>query len=82
MSWASHNPELYEQIEREGVQASLEKALHSCGFDEVDIDTVRAIIEVLSTEFPKVWDALTSAALKQISDAEADHWANIADARG
>ena len=58
MSWASHNPEKYEEVERSAVASLVEKHLRESGFDAVDRDTVNAVVLVLQEGQRKAFDEL------------------------
>jgi len=85
MSWAAHNPEKYEEIEREGVTAKLRSALKENGFDEYDADTLTAIVDTLQVcasgaTIYNPWSQLTCWACQEISNAEGDYFGGLADA--
>jgi len=82
MSWATHNVEAYEEIEKTGVINKIYKELKDNGFEDMDSDTVIAVVESLSqAKDRKPYYALLWWSNKEVSDAEADHFASIADAR-
>lgn len=80
MSWAAHNPEAYDEILKQGVVRKLKKE-----FENTDRDTLAAIVESVfeSTDNygTQVRDKLIDWSQREIMEAEADHWASIADSR-
>ena len=79
MSWAAHNPEAYDEILKSGIVNKLRKELADNGFNfEDDFDFLPAVVEVMFQE-PKISAALLSWALREVTDAEADHWATLAN---
>ena len=85
MSWASHNPELYDEMIRKGIQRYLEDALYRNGFtfpQNGDDDEMTALVEMFQEDphFSKIYDNLMTLANAQICDAETNHFAGLADA--
>jgi len=82
MSWAAHNPEAYNEILKAGVKDRITKELRDTGFDGLDPSTVDAVVESLQqAKDSKPFDALISWSQHEVSNAEADHFADIADSR-
>ena len=81
MSWASHNPELYDEITRKGIVKYLDGLLQSNGFDPPGewLDGYTALVEVLQAENSSAYTILLNLASKQIIDAETDHFSRLAD---
>lgn len=81
MSWASHNPEKYEEIERTGVADAIAKTIAEQGFEGYDRDTIKMVVETLQSEASgptqsNVWSQLTTWAYKEIIEAEADYFSS------
>jgi hypothetical protein len=85
MSWAARNPEQYDEILKQAVVSKLKKELDANGFENMDRDTLAATVESIfeSTENygTQVRDKLIDWSQREIMEAEAEHWANIADSR-
>jgi len=82
MSWASHNPELYDEMIRRGIASYLSHSLHRNGFEtDADDDVLVALAEMFQEDshFSKVYDALMTLANAQICQAEQNHFARLAD---
>ena len=82
MSWAAENPEKYDAILAEAVRDKLAKELKLSGFENMDPDTIAAIVEVLQTEtsgatIHNAWHNLTTWAGKEVTASEADHFASL-----
>lgn len=45
MSWAANNPEAYDNILKDGVVNRINRELDDAGFEEMDSDTVIAIVD-------------------------------------
>jgi len=84
MSWASHNPEAYDDILTDGIKDRIAKALRDSGFDGLDPSTVDAVVEAIYQEDSdsKVFNALVDWSQHEIVNAEADYFGSIADSRG
>ena len=84
MSWAAHNPEAYEAIVKDGIVNRLRQELVENGFDPDGnaIFTLAALVESLAeAKDTRVYNALVDWSTREISEAEADHWATLADSR-
>jgi hypothetical protein len=83
MSWAADNPEAYDEILKAGIVRRLEKDLTDNGFDFDDSnELLSAVVESLAqAKDTRVYEALMHWSQAEISDAEADHWASLADSR-
>ena len=77
MSWASHNPELYDLITRKGIVAHLQYALYKDGFEE----TLEAFVEMIQqdTHFRRVYTELRDMSIGKIQEAEQQYFAELAD---
>ena len=77
MSWASHNPELYDAITRKGIVAHLQYALYKDGFEE----TLEAFVEMIQqdTHFRRVYVELRDMSTAKIQEAEQQYFAELAD---
>ena len=62
MSWAAHNPEGWDEVERLAVASWL----------RIDEESMW-ILEVIQDECPRAWDHLRDAATDKFPDAEADY---------
>ena len=62
MSWASHNPEAYDEMCVEGIANKLET--------EVDDVYAASIVEHIKESCPKAFSELCSWAFKEISEAQ------------
>ena len=85
MSWASHNPEAYDEILKAGIVTKLCKELAGNGFDleNSELFAITALVESLAeAKDTRVYKALLDFAQHEIVDAEADHWATLGDSRG
>ena len=87
MSWAADNPEAYDEIERVGVSTRIEQLLREEGFNVFDHDTVCAVVETLQRNasgptINNVWGQLTAWAVKDVVEAEADHFASQGASNG
>ena len=80
MSWASHNPELYDEICLNGI---FNKLQCQKGLTQPDNDVDReALAHIRDTyEFYNVWLCLMDWAHEEIVAAEGDHFSSLADAR-
>ena len=83
MSWASHNPELWDEICKKGIgrQIYLELREHGYDFDQTTgwEEALHAIVDVLYESYD-VKVLLSSWADKTVSEAMGDHFASIGDA--
>ncbi len=79
MSWASHNPELYDEICLNGILGKLQ---HHKGLaqpdKEIDKDSLAYIRDTYG--FYNVWLCLMDWAHEEISAAERAHFADLVDA--
>lgn len=91
MSWAAHDVEGYEQCERVAVAAKLRSALAENGFDNLDSDTIDAVVETLQQEASKgeplgvhnsAWDKLVDWSGNLLGQAEADYLMREAEPQG
>lgn len=72
MSYFSHNPEAYDEIERRGVANYL--AFHM-GDEALLDDLTEALCELqMASESQTAWKELTRLAQKQIQNAEVSFW--------
>lgn len=78
MSWASHNPELYDEICERGIVNKIIRTVEQYANDCPPEDDVALIVSALYQE-DTVRDALLSWANSSICDAEANHWARQVD---
>lgn len=82
MSWAADNPETYEGLCREAVLRKLKTELDAHEFEGLDAHTLEAVIEVLCYEGQSTnrnlqfWSPLVIWSTKELTDAEADHFAS------
>ena len=61
MSWASHNPEAYDEILKAGIANKLEKEAAENGFEDLDRDTITALVEsIYQAKDGSVYTALIS----------------------
>ena len=83
MSWASHDVEGWDEVERNAVTARLKRALVDCGFEGLDTDTIEAVVFALQQEANEgnpigrpnsPWAGLVDWSLKELSHAEADYF--------
>ena len=88
MSWAAHNPELYDQCCKSGLHWKLADELkrynhnfdQEHGYDEVHRDQIiEAVIDVLYDQ-SELTSVLACWASKEVSEAMGDHFASIGDA--
>ena len=80
MSWASHNPELYDDICMRGIHRYLYDALADYDLNTISsLDLLEVVVEVLYTDH-KMAAALREWAHKRIIDAEASYWGHCVDA--
>jgi hypothetical protein len=78
MSWAAHNPELYEQICKRGIAWKLQREIARNGFDPRDAEEMMAnIVEVLYETFG---NTLSGWASEEISESEGSYFGDLADA--
>lgn len=78
MSWAAHNPEIYDKILKSGVVRKLTKELTDYGFKGRDRDTLVAIVDVMA-EDSKVYDALIWWSRQEGTEAEREYFAGLVD---
>ena len=71
MSWAANNVEAYDECERNAVVDLLAKSLVSNGFYMYDEMSLNAFVEVLQSDFPKIFQLLASGS--DVSAAIADY---------
>jgi len=80
MSYFSHHPEAYDQIEVKGVVSSLLSYFRDDSDDEdlrARLSEIMGEIQCPSTKYPKdrvVWDALVEWASDSIKSAEQSYW--------
>lgn len=76
MSWASHNPELYDEIVRKGLARLLDRSMATEGGFEGETllteDQLAAVIETIELCWPKAYEVLRDCGSSAICDAEAD----------
>lgn len=78
MSWASRDPERWDEICRNGIMAKLESRANM-GANHFDRDEVEAaLIEAMECHALNL--ALTTWASKEIDEAEGDHFSGLIDA--
>lgn len=75
MSWASHNPELYDELCEKGIARALDSVLGG----EFTKEQIATITYLLYQE-PKLQDALLAWASGPVAQAIANHWAAQVDA--
>ena len=86
MSWAADEPETYDALCRKAVLQKLRHELIAHGFAGMDDDTLEAVVEVLCYEGQNIdrnlqfWSPLILWSTRELSDAEADHFASRIDA--
>lgn len=74
MSWASHNPELYDEITRKACSTKFIKAMNAMGSSEdLSDEQLDLIIDTMIEKFPKMYDRLISESNNEICDGLADH---------
>lgn len=75
MSWASHNPEMYDEITRKACILKFSKAVSKMGSSEdLSDEQLDLVIGTMEEHFPKMYDRLISEANKEICDGEADYF--------
>ena len=83
MSWAAHNPELWDEICKKGIvrQIYLELREHGYDFDQTTEweEALRAVVDVLYQSYD-VAALLSSWADKAVGGEVLDHFASIGDA--
>ena len=80
MSWAAHNPELYDDICKKGICWKLSAAFEEVWGGQPDNpETFDQVIEVLQQEAPKAYDALLTWAHDSVIEAEQDYWGGLVD---
>jgi len=80
MSWASHNPELYDEICLNGIFEKLQRHKGLTQPDgEIDKESLAHIRD--THEFYNVWLCLMDWAHEEIVAAERDHFLSLADSR-
>ena len=81
MSWASHNPEKWDEICVEGIARKIGQVIHDLEGIDLQPEDLLSIGHILYHESTgKVQDALMQWANKEISSVESDYWADLADA--
>ena len=88
MSWAADEPETYDALCRKAVLQKLKSELDAHGFNVLDVDSeaLEAVVEVLCYEGQSIdrnlqfWSPLILWSTRELSDAEADHFAAKVDA--
>ena len=87
MSWASHNPELYDQCCKTGLHWKIANALKEYnhifdqehGYDECHRDEIiNAIVDVLYDQ-SELSSVLSCWAAKEVGEAMGDHFTSIGD---
>jgi hypothetical protein len=79
MSWARHNPELYDEMCERGIVKKILQTVQESFDDVVDEDDVTMIVATLHDSAPRVWDELNAWASDEASDEIREHFAGIAD---
>ena len=80
MSWASHNPELWNELCLNSILMKLQRHKGLTQPDnEIDKESLTHIRDTY--EFYNVWLCLMDWAHEEIVAAEADHFSTLADAR-
>ena len=83
MSWASHDPERYDKLTREGIAEYLTQSLVADGFEltEGNIETCLQLADTMQTlpELRGVYVELQRLASLHILHAEQDYFGSIAD---
>ncbi len=80
MSWAAHNPEKYDEICREGMVEFLKKRIPELEGQEDNLDYLLSELKDDIGDVSEAYEKLLLAANEEISAAEGDHFAGIADA--
>lgn len=78
MSFGSENPELWDEICKNGIVHKLRSQLEKEGFDPLDGVSEEIIVDVLY-EIPKVRNALLDWSNREICNAEADYHGSKVD---
>ncbi len=79
MSWASHNPELYDEICERGIVRKVIKTVEQYHNDCPPEEDVEMVVSSLCEE-DGFREAFLSWANREVCDAEADYWASKVDA--
>lgn len=81
MSWASHNPEAWDEICVNGIVQKIEDAMKVYA-EPIDAGELRDVIHAIqeTADGEKVFDALLTWAQKEVVDAEADYFGGLIDA--
>jgi hypothetical protein len=80
MSWASHNPEKYDEIVRNGLTRLFDRSMGEMGFEKETLlteDQLMAVIETLENCFPEAFVELRDKAHSDICDAEANYFSRM-----
>jgi hypothetical protein len=84
MSWASHNPEKYDELTRKGIVKFLVQLLDEMGYDKecANKDTLEALVATFQADFNlrDIYNALLRLAHVHIQHVEADYWGSQIDA--
>ena len=84
MSWASHNPERYDEIVHNGLVKYLDTLVDKAGFQVQGewLEGYRALVETLHTSIPahSLYNSLVFLAHKEIQTSEADYFSGLVDA--
>lgn len=84
MSWASHNPERYDEIAHNGLVKYLDALVDKAGFQVQGewLEGYRALVEALHTSIPArtLYDSLVFLAHKEIVAAETHYFSGLVDA--
>ena len=82
MSWAAHNPELYDEICQKAITGKLHSMSDGINSPDpaIDYDDLFLLVQDLCAEVPEVYDALLTWADKETGVAVGNHFADIGDA--
>lgn len=84
MSWASHNPSMYDEIIRKGILHYIDSRLNHNGFEVPGdwLEGCRAFVETCQTDpqLRSVYDHLERLATADIVKAEQDYFGGLTDA--
>ena len=81
MSWAAHDPEMYEEICIKGVTRYLAGRIGEELTDE-QYTSLRKTVDYMNANQPKLFTLFTKPAAKEISDCESDHFMDLGAAYG
>ena len=81
MSWAAHNPELYDELCAKGIARKLAASYGLYGGeDDSNVEfTFLTLVEALHDEAPAVYDALLTWAEREVGAEVSEYWAGLID---